>query len=62
MKILGKSYEISLFPTLSHGGKGKTNYPLQLLDMVAKDILPFASVPDGCKEANFMGFSQKMAF
>ena len=25
--------------------------------MVAKDIFPFATVTDGCKEANFMGFS-----
>ena len=25
--------------------------------MVAKDIFPFATVTDGCKEANFMGCS-----
>ena len=25
--------------------------------MVAKDIFPFATVTDGCEEANFMGFS-----
>ena len=25
--------------------------------MLAKDIFPFATVTDGCKEANFMGFS-----
>ena len=25
--------------------------------MVAKDIFPFATVTDGCKEANYMGFS-----
>ena len=25
--------------------------------MVAKDIFPFATVTDCCKEANFMGFS-----
>ena len=24
--------------------------------MVAKDIFPFATVTDGCKEASFMGF------
>ena len=25
--------------------------------MVAKDIFPFATVTDGCQEANFIGFS-----
>ena len=30
---------------------------LQPSVMVAKDIFPFATVTDGCKEANFMGFS-----
>ena len=27
--------------------------------MVAKDIFPFATVTDGCKDANFMGFSHE---
>ena len=27
--------------------------------MVAKDIFPFATVTDGCEEANFMGFFHK---
>ena len=27
--------------------------------MVAKDIFPFATVTDGCKEDNFMGFSNE---
>ena len=27
--------------------------------MVAKDIFPFATVTDGCEEANFMGFSHE---
>ena len=27
--------------------------------MVAKDIFPFATMTDGCEEANFMGFSNE---
>ena len=30
---------------------------LQPSGMVAKDIFPFATVTDGCEEANFIGFS-----
>ena len=30
--------------------------------MVEKDIFSFATVTDGCEEANLMGFSMNMAF
>ena len=33
---------------------------LQQLVMVAKDIFPLATVTDGCKEADFMDFSNKI--
>ena len=34
----------------------KEKYPSQQWLMVAMDIFPFATVTDGCKEADFMGF------
>ena len=46
---MGKSHEISLFATVSHGCEGK-KYSLQPLLMVAKDFLSFATVTDSCED------------
>ena len=46
---MGKSHEISLFATVIHGCKGKSN------------IFPVATVTEGCEEANFIGWSHYIA-
>ena len=53
---MGISHETSLFATASHGCKKK--YPLQPWLWLLRIFFSFATVTDGCKEQNFMGFSQ----
>ena len=54
---MGKSHEISFFATVSHGCKRK-NIVCNQDSWLRRIFFSSATVTDGCKEANFMGFSQ----
>ena len=49
-----------IFPVFNRKSRLQSkNYPLQPWIILAKDIFPFATVTDSCKEVNFMGFSHE---